>query len=227
MDFGSQVTQLIARRLRESGVYCEIWPFNAADELKIKNYNPKGIILSGGPCSVLDEDSPRVPECVFEMGVPVLGICYGQQVMVHQLGGVVEGEEEKTGGSREFGRAFVELTEDSELFSGEWSKGSTEQVWMSHGDHVATLPEGFKPVGKSDGAPFAVIANEEKHFYGVQFHPEVVHTTHGTELYKNFTHNICGCSGDWTMACFREESIAKIKDQVGDGKVVCGLIWRR
>ncbi len=223
LDFGSQVTQLIARRLRESGVYCEIWPFNQADEQKIKAYDPKGIILSGGPCSVLDADSPRVPDAVFEMGVPILGICYGQQVMVHQLGGIVEGEEDKTGGSREFGRAFVELTEESDLFSGDWAKGSKEQVWMSHGDHVATLPEGFKPVGKSDGAPFAVIANEDKKFYGVQFHPEVVHTTHGAELYKNFTHNICGCSGDWTMASFREEAIEKIRQQVGDAKVVCGL----
>ncbi|HPF79064.1 MAG TPA: glutamine-hydrolyzing GMP synthase, partial [Alphaproteobacteria bacterium] len=176
LDFGSQVTQLIARRLRESGVYCEIWPFNQADELKIKAYNPKGIILSGGPCSVLDEDSPRAPDCVFTMGVPVLGICYGQQVMVQQLGGIVEGEENKSDGSREFGRAFVELTTESPLFQGEWKKGSKEQVWMSHGDHVAKLPEGFAAVGKSDGAPFAVIANEEKKFYGVQFHPEVVHT---------------------------------------------------
>ncbi len=223
LDFGSQVTQLIARRLRESGVYCEIWPFNQADEVKIKGYNPKGIILSGGPCSVLDEDSPRVPDCVFEMGVPVLGICYGQQVMVHQLGGVVEGEEEKTGGSREFGRAFVELTTDSPLFEGNWKKGAEEQVWMSHGDHVATLPDGFEAVAKSEGAPFAVIANEEKKFYGVQFHPEVVHTIHGAELYKNFTHNICGCSGDWTMASFREEAIEKIRKQVGDAKVICGL----
>ena len=223
LDFGSQVTQLIARRLRESGVYCEIWPFNQADELKIKAYNPKGIILSGGPCSVLDEDSPRAPDCVFEMNVPVLGICYGQQVMVHQLGGLVEGEENKTDGSREFGRAFVELTTESPLFEGSWKQGAKEQVWMSHGDHVASLPAGFKPIGKSDGAPFAVIANEEKNFYGVQFHPEVVHTIHGAELYRNFTHNICGCSGDWTMASFRDEAIEKIRAQVGDKKVVCGL----
>ncbi|MEM9470245.1 MAG: glutamine-hydrolyzing GMP synthase [Pseudomonadota bacterium] len=223
LDFGSQVTQLIARRLRESGVYCEIWPFNQADESKIKAYNPKGIILSGGPCSVLDEDSPRAPECVFTMGVPVLGICYGQQVMVHQLGGVVEGEENKSDGSREFGRAFVDITEESKIFSGAWTKGAKEQVWMSHGDHVASLPEGFKAVGKSDGAPFAMIANEDKQFYAVQFHPEVVHTTNGKELYKNFTHTICGCSGDWTMASFREEAIEKIRAQVGDGKVVCGL----
>ncbi len=223
LDFGSQVTQLIARRLRESGVYCEIWPFNHADDVKIKAYNPKGIILSGGPSSVLDENSPRVPDIVFDLGVPVLGICYGQQAMVHQLGGVVEGEEEKTGGSREFGRAFVDVVEDSPIFTGVWDKGAHEQVWMSHGDHVAKLPEGFRPVGKSDGAPFAIIADDARKFYGVQFHPEVVHTPHGAELYKNFTHNICGCSGDWTMASFREESIAKIRKQVGTSKVICGL----
>jgi len=223
LDFGSQVTQLIARRVRESGVYCEIWPFNAATDAKIKEYNPKGIILSGGPCSVLDEDSPRVPESVFSMGVPVLGICYGQQVMVHQLGGVVEGEENKTGGSREFGRAFVDITAQSPLFEGAWAVGSKEQVWMSHGDHVASLPDGFKVIGQSEGAPFAMIANEEKNFYGVQFHPEVVHTLNGAALYKNFTHNICGCAGDWTMASFKDEAIEKIRKQVGSSKVICGL----
>jgi GMP synthase (glutamine-hydrolysing) len=218
LDFGSQVTQLIARRLRESGVYCEIWPFNQADELKIKAFNPKGIILSGGPCSVLDKDSPRAPDCVFEMNVPVLGICYGQQVMVEQLGGKVE-----AGHGGEFGRAHVDVTDDSPLLEGVWKKGGHEQVWMSHGDHVAKLPEGFRIVGKSEGAPFAMIADDKRKFYGLQFHPEVVHTPHGAELYRNFTHNICGCSGDWTMASFRDESIAKIRAQVGDARVICGL----
>ena len=222
LDFGSQVTQLIARRLRESGVYCEIWPFNLADEARIKAYNPKGIILSGGPSSVLEENSPRVPDMVFEMGVPILGICYGQQVMVHQLGGIVEGEEDKTGGSREFGRAQVNVSGTSKLLEGEWAQ-SEQQVWMSHGDHVAKLPDGFEVVGTSAGAPYAMIANEEKNFYGVQFHPEVVHTPNGAALYRNFTHNICGCSGDWTMASFREEAIEKIRAQVGKSKVVCGL----
>ena len=222
LDFGSQVTQLIARRLRESGVYCEIWPFNLADEARIKAYNPKGIILSGGPSSVLEENSPRVPDMGFEMGVPILGICYGQQVMVHQLGGVVEGEEDKTGGSREFGRAQVNVSGTSKLLEGQWT-GSEQQVWMSHGDHVAKLPDGFEVVGTSAGAPYAMIANEQKNFYGVQFHPEVVHTPNGAALYRNFTHNICGCSGDWTMASFREEAIEKIRNQVGDSKVVCGL----
>ena len=158
LDFGSQVTQLIARRLRESGVYCEIWPFNDAADERIKAYNPKGIILSGGPRSVLDDDAPAAPDIVFTMGVPVLGICYGQQTMVHQLGGVVEGEQDKTSGSREFGRAFVDIIEDYQIYSGNWTKGGKEQVWMSHGDHVASLPDGFKAIGQSDGAPYAIIA---------------------------------------------------------------------
>ena len=222
LDFGSQVTQLIARRVRESGVYCEVWPFNQADEAKITAYNPKGIILSGGPCSVLDEDSPRVPDMVFAMGVPVFGICYGQQVMVHQLGGIVEGEEDKTGGSREFGRAQVQMSGASALLQEAWASGE-QQVWMSHGDHVAKLPDGFEVIGTSAGAPYAMIAHEEKKFYGVQFHPEVVHTLSGVKLLRNFTHNICGCAGDWTMASFREEAIEKICAQVGTSKVICGL----
>ncbi|MCB9988116.1 MAG: glutamine-hydrolyzing GMP synthase [Rhodospirillales bacterium] len=218
LDFGSQVTQLIARRVRESGVYCEIWPFNQADEAKIKDYSPKGIILSGGPCSVTEVDSPRAPDCVFEMGVPVLGICYGQQTMTVQLGGIVE-----KGDHQEFGRAYVDVKEHCTITQGVWEKGAHEQVWMSHGDRVTKIPDGFTVVGTSEGAPYAFIANDEKKFYGVQFHPEVVHTPHGAALYRNFTHNICGCSGDWTMAAFREEAIEKIRRQVGDGKVICGL----
>ncbi len=218
LDFGSQVTQLIARRVRESGVYCEIWPFNNADDEKIKAYNPKGIILSGGPCSVLDKDAPAAPQIVFDLGVPVFGICYGQQTMVKQLGGTVEGEQ-----SREFGRAFVDVTDHSAITRHVWDKGAHEQVWMSHGDHVSTLPEGFHVIAKSDGAPFAFIGDTERKFYGVQFHPEVVHTLHGADLLKNFTHEVCGCKGDWTMANFREEAIAKIRAQVGDQKVICGL----
>ncbi len=219
LDFGSQVTQLIARRLRESGVYCEIWPFNAAPDARIKAYNPKGVILSGGPSSVTAEDSPRAPDIVFELGVPVFGICYGQQVMVQQLGGRVEGES----GSGEFGRAYVDIVDESKVLDGIWNTGAHEQVWMSHGDHVAELPDGFRVVGKSEGAPFAFIADTDRRFYGVQFHPEVVHTPHGAELLKNFTHNVCQCSGDWTMAAFKEEAIAKIRKQVGKGKVICGL----
>ena len=218
LDFGSQVTQLIARRVRESGVYCEIWPFNQADEDRIKAYNPKGIILSGGPCSVTDADSPRAPDCVFTMGVPVLGICYGQQTMTVQLGGIVE-----KGDHQEFGRAYVDVKEHCTITQGLWEKGAYEQVWMSHGDRVTKIPDGFTIVGTSKGAPYAFIANDEKRFYGVQFHPEVVHTPHGAALIKNFTHAVCGCAGDWTMAAFRAEAIEKIRTQVGDKKVICGL----
>ncbi len=219
LDFGSQVTQLIARRLRESGVYCEIWPFNQASETRIKAYAPKGIILSGGPCSVTEKDSPRAPECIFNMNVPILGICYGQQTMVEQLGGKVESGD----GSGEFGRAFVDVTGHNALLDGVWDAGAHEQVWMSHGDKVTKLPEGFEVVGTSEGAPFAVIADESRKFYAVQFHPEVVHTPHGTALYRNFTHNVCGCSGDWTMGAFKDEEIEKIRKQVGTSKVICGL----
>lgn len=218
LDFGSQVTQLIARRLRESGVYCEIWPFNKAEEEKVKAFAPKGIIFSGSPCSVNDKDSPRAPTYIYDLGLPIFGICYGQQTMMAQLGGVVE-----SGHDREFGRAYIDVVEDSAISEGVWQKGAHEQVWMSHGDRVTKLPSGFKVVAKSEGAPFAIIANEEKRFWATQFHPEVVHTPHGAQLLKNFTHKICGCSGDWTMAAFREESIAKIRAQVGNAKVICGL----
>ncbi|MBW4024247.1 MAG: glutamine-hydrolyzing GMP synthase, partial [Proteobacteria bacterium] len=220
LDFGSQFTQLIARRVRESGVYCEIWPFNT-DPQKIADYAPRGIILSGGPASVTEAVSPRVPEVVFEMGVPLLGICYGQQAMCAQLGGMVEGHDH-----REFGRAFVEVRETCALFDGipeGWGVGAREQVWMSHGDRVTRLPAGFRPVGTSDGAPFAVIADDERRFYGLQFHPEVVHTPHGAAILRNFTHSISGCVGDWTMAGFRQTQIEAIRRQVGGGRVICGL----
>jgi len=218
LDFGSQVTQLIARRVRESGVYCEIWPFNQAEEARILAYNPRGIILSGGPCSVTDKGSPRAPDVVFGMGLPLFGICYGQQTMVEQLGGKVE-----KGTTREFGRAYVDVREHNTLLDGVWDKGAREQVWMSHGDRVTKLPSGFEIVGASEGAPYAIIADDARKFYAVQFHPEVVHTPHGAALLKNFTHKVCGCGGDWTMAAFREEAIAKIRKQVGRGKVICGL----
>jgi len=218
LDFGSQVTQLIARRVRESGVYCEIWPFNAAPDDRIQDFAPKGIILSGGPMSVTQKDSPRAPESVFKMGVPILGICYGQQTMVQQLGGKVEGSDHQ-----EFGRAHVDVKKHCSITEGLWDEGAHEQVWMSHGDRVTALPAGFEVVGTSEGAPYAFIANDENKFYGVQFHPEVVHTPHGAELLKNFTHKVCGCAGDWTMDAFKEEAIAKIREQVGDGKVICGL----
>ncbi|MFH1805223.1 MAG: glutamine-hydrolyzing GMP synthase [Pseudomonadota bacterium] len=218
IDFGSQVTQLIARRVRESGVYCEIHPFNSVSDSFLDDFAPKAIILSGGPASVHWDQAPAAPVKVFAMGIPVLGICYGQQTMVNQLGGKVE-----TSDHREFGRAFVDVTEDCALFHGIWSVGAREQVWMSHGDRVDALPEGFRVVGKSDGAPCAVIANDAKKFYGVQFHPEVVHTPHGAQLLKNFVHGVAGCSGDWTMNAYKDDAIAKIRAQVGDGKVICGL----
>jgi len=218
IDFGSQVTQLIARRVRESGVYSEIHPFNAVDDALLEKYNPSGIILSGGPASVTWEESPRAPAKVFEMGVPVLGICYGQQTMMQQLGGRVD-----TSDHQEFGRAFVDVTDDCELFHGVWSVGAKEQVWMSHGDRVGQLAPGFRVVATSEGAPYAAVANDEKRFYAVQFHPEVVHTPHGAQLLENFTHRVCGCGGDWTMAAFKETEIAKIRAQVGSGRVICGL----
>jgi GMP synthase (glutamine-hydrolysing) len=218
IDFGSQVTQLIARRVRESGVYCEIWPFNQSPEERVRAFGPKGIILSGGPASVTALDSPRAPQFVFDMGLPLLGICYGQQTMCQQLGGLVEGSDHK-----EFGRAYVDVVEKCGLFEGIWAQGASEQVWMSHGDRVTKLPAGFKVVATSSGAPCAVVADEARKFYGVQFHPEVVHTPHGKELIKNFTHHVCGCSGDWTMKAFREEEIRKIRQQVGSSKVICGL----
>ena len=218
IDFGSQVTQLIARRVRESGVYCEIYPFNKATEDSIKAFNPKGIILSGGPASVTGIESPRAAQSIFTMGLPVFGICYGEQTMCQQLGGKVEESDH-----REFGRAFIDITDDCELFHGVWDVGTREQVWMSHGDKIDAIPDGFRPVATTEGSPFAAIANDEKHFYGVQFHPEVVHTPHGAKLIENFTHRVCGCTGDWTMAAFKEQEIAKVRAQVGDGKVICGL----
>lgn len=217
LDFGSQVTQLIARRVRESGVYCEIWPYTSKGE-KIRSFAPQGIILSGGPSSVADENAPRIPEDVFALNIPVLGICYGEQAMCQQLGGQVESSDH-----REFGRAHVEVVEDSALCRGVWARGSREQVWMSHGDRVVKLPPGFKVIGTSEGAPYAMIADEGRRLYGVQFHPEVVHTPHGAALLKNFTHNIAGCHGNWTMAGFRDLEIERIRQQVGDKKVICGL----
>jgi GMP synthase (glutamine-hydrolysing) len=217
LDFGSQVTQLIGRRVRESGVYCEIWPYSASED-RIRGFAPRGIILSGGPASVTEAGSPRAPEVVFTLGLPVLGICYGQQTMCAQLGGAVE-----PGAEREFGRAHVDVQQSCDLFENVWHKGAREQVWMSHGDRVTALPPGFRPVAASEGAPFAVIADDTRHFYGVQFHPEVVHTPHGAQLLRNFTHHVAGCRGDWTMAGFRAAEIARIRAQVGPGRVVCGL----
>jgi GMP synthase (glutamine-hydrolysing) len=218
IDFGSQVTQLIARRVRESGVYCEIQPFNKVTKETVFNYNPNGIILSGGPASITNIDSPRVQKNIFNMGFPILGICYGQQAMVEQLGGKVASSEKK-----EFGRAELEVVSNCELFDDIGKIGAIEQVWMSHGDRVESLPDGFHIVGISKNAPYAAIANDDKKFYAVQFHPEVVHTVNGAKLIKNFTHRICDCSGNWTMAAFKDQIISKIRTQVGKDKVICGL----
>jgi len=217
IDFGSQVTQLIARRVREAGVYSEIVPFHSAEDA-FARMQPKAVILSGGPASAAEAGSPRAPQSIFEAGIPVLGICYGQQVMCEQLGGKVE-----RGGNREFGRAFLDIQDENPLFDGVWAKGTRHQVWMSHGDRVEALPQGFRVVGASSGAPFAAIADEARNFYAVQFHPEVAHTPDGAKLLSNFVHNIAGLKGDWTMAAYREQAIAAIRQQVGEGRVICAL----
>ena len=218
VDFGSQVTQLIARRVREAGVYSEVAPFQSA-EAAFERMRPKGIILSGGPASVTEETSPRAPQAFFEAGVPVLGICYGQQLMSAQLGGKVI----ISGDGGEFGHAMLEVKEPCALTAGLWQTGERHQVWMSHGDKVHTIPPGFVPVATSEGAPYAMVADEARRFYGVQFHPEVVHTPDGGKLIANFARHVCGLPGDWTMAEFRETKIAEIRQQVGTGRVICGL----
>ena len=217
VDFGSQVTQLIARRVRESGVYCEIHPFTVTDD-KIRDFDPRAVILSGGPASVTEGAAPRAPGLVFRLGVPVLGICYGMQTMCDELGGRVALSEHQ-----EFGRAFIDILDDCRLFDGLWPKGARAEVWMSHGDKVDALPAGFRAVAASDAAPFAAIADDERRFYGALFHPEVAHTPQGAELLGNFTHKVAGCRSDWTMALFREQAIDKIRREVGHGGVVCGL----
>ena len=215
VDFGSQVTQLIARRVRESGVYCEIVPFNSVEKA-FGEMNPKAVILSGGPNSVADIDTPRAPENILSSGLPILGICYGQQTLCAQLGGSVEQSDE-----REFGRAMLEVKAGSPLFEG--IDADEIQVWMSHGDRVSNLPGGFSIIGTSENAPYAAIADEARKIYGVQFHPEVVHTPDGAKMLQNFTHKIAGCKGDWSMAAFRDKAIADIRAQVGEGRVICGL----
>ncbi len=217
LDFGSQFTQLIARRVRESGVYCEIWPFNA-DQQRIRAWAPRAVILSGGPASVHEVGAPLAPEVVFELGVPVLGICYGEQLLCAQLGGAVAASDQ-----REYGRALVDVTDRCALFDGVWPVGAREQVWMSHGDRVMRLPLGFRSVAATDNAPFAAIADEARRFYGLQFHPEVAHTPHGGQLLRNFTHGVAGLSGGWTMAAFREAELVRLREQIGGGRVICGL----
>ncbi len=217
LDFGSQFTQLIARRVRENGVYCEIFPCTV-DPSRIADFAPRALILSGGPASVFGEGAPQAPMLVFELGVPVLGICYGEQLMCHQLGGRVDPSDHQ-----EFGRAELTVTGDCALFEGLFAPGTIEPVWMNHGDRVMALPPGFRVVGTSGNAPFAAIADDARRFYGVQFHPEVVHTPSGAALLRNFTHKVAGLAGDWTMAAFKDQAIARIREQVGSGRVICGL----
>ena len=222
IDFGSQVTQLIARRLRELNVYCEIHPYQNVTDGFLEAFAPKAVIFSGGPASVVHDDSPRPPARVFDMGIPILGICYGQQVMMQMLGGLVEGGKiSGGGGTAEFGRAYVEPDGTLPLLEG-WFEDGAEQVWMSHGDHVSRLAPGFKVFGTSPNAPYAITADQARNFFAVQFHPEVHHTPKGATLYENFV-KLAGFKGDWTMGAYREQAIAKIREQVGDKRVICGL----
>ncbi len=217
IDFGSQVTQLIARRVREERVYSEIVPYQKAADA-FATLRPKGVILSGGPASVFDKDAPLAPPSLYTSGVPILGICYGEQAMAHQLGGKVEG-----GHHREFGRAEVELVRQSPLTEGVWEVGQRYPVWMSHGDRVTALPPGFVGTAKAPNSPYAMIADAARGFYATQFHLEVVHTPHGAALIRNFVRKVAKCSGDWTMRAFKDEAIEKIRAQVGKGRVICGL----
>ncbi|UDF31163.1 UNVERIFIED_ORG: glutamine-hydrolyzing GMP synthase [Roseateles sp. XES5] len=217
IDFGSQVTQLIGRRVREAGVYCEIVPFQSAEDA-FHRMQPKAIIFSGGPASVLDQGSPRAPQIAFDSGLPILGICYGQQTLATQLGGTVEG-----GHAREFGRADVEILKNSPLFEGFWEVGKKYPVWMSHGDRVTVAPEGFEIIGVSENAPFAICVNEAKRYYTTMFHPEVVHTPDGAKLLSNFVHKIAGIKGDWSMSAYRARAVEAIREQVGDKRVICAL----
>jgi GMP synthase (glutamine-hydrolysing) len=218
VDYGSQVTQLIARRVREDGVFCEVHPYQKVDDAFLDAFAPQAVILSGGPESVTQSDSPRAPGSVFTRGLPVLGICYGEMTLCGQLGGKVE-----TGLGGEFGRAEIEIVRESPLLEGLGGVGAREPVWMSHGDKITAIPQGFHVVASSQGSPYAVIADEGRRLYGVQFHPEVIHTPRGALILRNFTRHIAGLAGDWTMAKFRDEAIRRIRDQVGAGKVICGL----
>ncbi len=217
VDFGSQFTQLIARRVREAGVYCEIARFDRV-AAALERLAPKGIILSGGPASVFAVDSPTADPSLFDAGVPVLGVCYGEQAMVAVMGGRVEAADH-----REFGRAFLEVLAPSPLFDGVWQSGERHQVWMSHGDRIDAIPDGFTVIGRSENAPFAAIADEMRRFYGIQFHAEVAHTPDGARLIHNFVSRIAGCAGGWTMASYRASKVADIRAQVGQGRVICGL----
>ncbi len=222
LDFGSQVAQLIARRVREQQVYCELHPFDVSDDF-IRDFNPQGIILSGGPNSVYEAQEWRAPQIVFELGVPVLGICYGMQTMAEQLGGKVE-----SSGKREFGYAEIRARGHSALFKGIEDRTNAEghgllDVWMSHGDKVTGLPDGFKVIASSEACAIAAMADETRKFYAVQFHPEVTHTVKGREILARFVHEICGCGHDWNMPDYVDEAVARVRAQVGSEEVILGL----
>ena len=222
LDFGSQVTQLIARRVREAGVYSELHPFDMSEEA-IRAFNPRGIILSGSHASVTEEDTARAPQVVFELGVPVLGICYGMQTMAAQLGGKVE-----NGLVREFGYAEVRARGHSKLFDGIEDRRNEQEhglldVWMSHGDKVNELPPGFHVIASNASCPIAAMADESRGFYAVQFHPEVTHTTRGRDILNRFVHQICGCDGSWNMPDYIPQAVAHIREQVGGDEVILGL----
>ena len=217
LDFGSQVAQLIARRVREAGVYCELVPFSKGAEA-LERLDPRGVILSGSPASVADAGAPRAPDALFARDIPVLGICYGEQTMAAQLGGAV-----LPSTSREFGRGYIDIVDTCRLFDGLWAPGERHQVWMSHGDRIDAVPPGFRAVATTDGAPFAAIADDVRRRYGVQFHPEVVHTPDGARLLANFVRHVCGCTATWRMDTYRAAKVAEIRAQVGNGRVICGL----
>ncbi|WP_168120287.1 glutamine-hydrolyzing GMP synthase [Paenibacillus sp. HB172176] len=214
LDFGGQYNQLIARRIRDLGVYSELLPYNTPVE-RIRELQPKGIVFSGGPASVYEENSPRVDPAIYDLNIPIFGICYGMQLMSYQLNGKVE-----RAGKREYGKAEVEFAEGNEITFG---LDKVQTVWMSHGDHVVELPEGFKVDAYTEHAPIAGISNKERQLYGVQFHPEVRHSEFGNEMIRNFLYNICDCDGTWTMESFIEDMIVEIRNEVGDKKVLCAL----
>lgn len=216
LDFGSQYTQLIARRVREAQVYCEIHPFSLSLQ-KVKEFSPKGIILSGGPASIYDADAPLPEAGILDLEVPILGICYGMQYLTHVLGGVVSHAPD-----REYGSAMVRVEDDRDLFHG-FSSHETEMVWMSHGDRIDRMPEGFAVLASSKNSPVASMADNSRKVFGVQFHPEVVHTPKGKKILSNFLFRVCGCGPLWTMSSFVKSSIAEMKKRVGEERVVCGL----
>ena len=218
LDYGAQYSQLIARRIRELGVYSELLPYNIPIE-KVKSLSPRGIILSGSPHSVYDEGAPISSPELFTLGVPILGICYGLQLIAHQLGGEVDGA-----AKREYGQADLSIDDRSDLFRGVGENGSSRtEVWMSHGDHLTRLPPGFEPIAHTSNAPICAIRDPKRKIFGVQFHPEVVHTKQGKDILRNFLFTVCGCAGGWTSSTFIKDSIEEVRRVVGRGKVICAL----